>query len=85
MPKRSHFGLREKSERERERGERKENMSSTISRGFAGRNSAGRELKMLYAMKSYAWVLESQDFSKVQGSIFHGNQKKGNVSGNQAN
>ena len=51
-------------------------MSSTISRGFAGRNSAGRELKMLYAMKSYAWVLESQDFSKSKVRFFTETKKK---------
>ena len=35
--------------------------------------------------ESYAWVLESQDLAKVQGSGFHENQEKGGVLGNQAN
>ena len=38
-------------EREREREERKANLSPAISRGFVGRNSAGRELKLLYATR----------------------------------
>ena len=53
MPKRSHFFLREKRDREREseRG-KKRNLSPAISRGFANRNSAGRELKLLYATRA---------------------------------
>ena len=38
-------------ERERERG-KKSNLSPAISRGFSGRNSAGRELKSLYVMRT---------------------------------
>ena len=38
-------------ERERERG-KKGNLSSVISRGFTGRNSASRELKLLYATRA---------------------------------
>ena len=36
---------------EREREERKANLSSAISRGFASLNSVGRELKLLYAIR----------------------------------
>ena len=38
-------------ERERERG-KKSNLSPAISRGFAGRNSIRRELKLLYATRA---------------------------------
>ena len=38
-------------EREREEGEKKQ-ASPTISLGFAGRNSAGRELKLIYATRA---------------------------------
>ena len=66
MPKISHFGLREKRDRERE--ERKANLSLAISRGFVYRNSAGRELKLLYAtraMRGY-WNHKISSRSKVQ-------------------
>ena len=39
-------------ERERERREKKSNLSLAISWGFAGRNSAGRELKLFYATRA---------------------------------
>ena len=39
-------------ERERERREKKSNFSPTILRGFVGRNSAGRELKLLYKTRA---------------------------------
>ena len=54
----SHFGLREKRDRERyiyrerEREERKANLSPVISWGFVGQNSAGQELKSLYAIRA---------------------------------
>ena len=35
--------------------------------------------------EGYTWVLESQDFIKVQGLGFYGNREKGGVSRNQAN
>ena len=35
--------------------------------------------------ESYTWVLESQDFAKVQGSGFHRNREKDGISGNHAN
>ena len=38
-------------ERERERG-KKNNISPAISRGFAGRNLAGRKLKLLYVTRA---------------------------------
>ena len=39
-------------EREREEEEKKRQASPVISRGFTGRNSEGRELKMLYATRA---------------------------------
>ena len=33
-------------------------------------------VKVALSDKSYAWVPESQDFSKVQGSGFHRNREK---------
>ena len=48
----SQFGLAPNiREREREEGEKKQ-ASSAISRGFAGRNSASRELKLFYATRA---------------------------------
>ena len=38
--------------RERERREKKINLSPANSRGFASRNSADRELKLLYLMRA---------------------------------
>ena len=39
-------------ERERERREKKKQASPAISLGFTGRNSAGRELKLIYATRA---------------------------------
>ena len=68
MPKRSHFGLREKHDREREREERKSNLSSAISRGFTGQNSVGRQLRLLYATRATLeyWNHKFSPRSKVQ-------------------
>ena len=70
---------REKRERERERKEKKP---------FYGdfRSKLGRtRVKATLRDKSYAWVPESQDFAKVQGSSFYKKQEKGSVPGNHAN
>ena len=40
-------------ERERERREKQNKASLAILRGFTGRNSAGREFKMLYATRNH--------------------------------
>ena len=64
------FWFREKRDREREREgrEKKSNLSPTISRGVAGRNLVGREIKLLYttrAMRGY-WNNKILPRSKVQ-------------------
>ena len=64
------------SERERERGGRKKNpsFSDDFTRFF--QSELGRQrFKAVLRDESYAWVPESQDFSKVQGSGFHGNRE----------
>ena len=69
-------------ERERERKEKKSNISHKISRGFAGRNSVGRELKLLYATRAtrgYQHHKISPRFGFLRKS------RKGSVSGNHAN
>ena len=81
MPKRPHFGLREKSDREREREEKKGNLSSLISRGFCQSELDTPGVKAALRDESYSWVLESQDFAKVQGSGFHENREKYGVLG----
>ena len=85
MPKRSHFGLREKRDRKREREERKENLSPAISQGFAGRNSASRELKLLYATRVTRgyWNHKISPRSKVL--VFTETEKKAVSRGNHAN
>ena len=64
----SQFGLKHNvREREREEGEKKQ-ASPAILRGFAGRNSAGWELKLLYttrAMSGY-WNHKISPRSKVR-------------------
>ena len=41
------------------------------------RSEHGRSrVKAALRNESYAWVLESQDFAKVQGSSFHRNREK---------
>ena len=48
----SQFGLKKNvRERKREEGEKKQ-ASPAILRGFAGQNSVGRELKLLYATRA---------------------------------
>ena len=76
MPKRSHFGLREKRDRERkrerERGKKRKPFSSDFN-GFC-RSELGKPIvKFALRDESYTWVLESQDFAKVQGLGFQGN------------
>ena len=63
-------------ERERERRERKANLSPAISRGFASRNSASQELKLLYTTRPTReyWNHKISPRSKLQ--VFVKTQKK---------
>ena len=62
-------------EREREEGEKKASFSGDFTR-FC-RSELGRpRVKVALHDESYAWVPESQDFTKVQGLGFHGNREK---------
>ena len=64
----SQFGLKQNvRERESDEGEKKQ-ASPTILRGFAGQNSAGRELKLLYTMRATRgyWNHKISPRSKVQ-------------------
>ena len=56
--------------------ENKANLSSEISRGFAGPNSAGRDLKLLYAMRATRgyWNHKISPRSKVR--VFMKTEKK---------
>ena len=80
MPKRSHFCLSEKRDREREGGGggggRKANLSSAISPGLTGRNSASQELKQLYATRTTRgyWNHKISPRSKVR--VFTETEKK---------
>ena len=53
--------------------EKKSNLSPAISRGFAGRNSASRELKLLYATRATCGSRITRFF---QGLGFHRNREK---------
>ena len=71
-------------ERERERGKKSKPFSGDFT-GFC-RSKLGRpRVKAALSDESYAWVLESQDFSKVQGLGFHENREKDDVPRNHAN
>ena len=60
---------------EREEGEEKQHFSGDFT-GFC-RSKLGRpRIKATLCDESYSWAPESQDFTKVQGSGFHGNQEK---------
>ena len=88
MPKRSHFGLREKRDREKDRErEREGKKSKPFSSDFTGfcRLELDRPRVKAALHDERAWVLESQDFTKVQCSSFHENREKGCVPGNHPN
>ena len=74
----SQFGLapdvRER-ERERERGRKKSSFSDDFTR-FCRSELDKPRVKAAIHDESYAWVPESQDFSKVQGSGLHENREK---------
>ena len=62
----------------------KQHFSDDFTRFF--RSELGKTIiKVVLRDKSYAWVPESQDFAKVQGSGFHINREKGGVPGNHTN
>ena len=62
-------------EREREEGEEKQHFSGDF-KGFC-RSKFGRpRVKDALRDESYAWVPESQDFTKVQDLVFHENREK---------
>ena len=66
MPKRSHFGLREKRELERERRESPHSLYDL--RRLSGRNPSSQDLKLLYttrAMRGY-WNNKISPRSKVR-------------------
>ena len=43
--------------------------------GFCWSELGRPRVKVVLRDESYAWVPESQDFAKVQGSGFHGNRE----------
>ena len=71
MPKRSHFCLREKRDKERKREREEKQPFSGDFTGFFRLELGRTRVKTDLHDESYAWVLESQDFAKVQGSGFH--------------
>ena len=62
--------------RELERGGRKKESFSSDFTGFFRSKLSRLGVKVALRDESYTWVLESQDFAKVQGSGFHGNREK---------
>ena len=71
-----------KSERERERIE--EVSFSLPFTSFRQSKLDRSGVKVALRGKSYAWVPESQDFAKAQGSGFFRKSRIGNVPGNHA-
>ena len=59
-------------EREREEGEEKKHFSGDFT-GFCRSELYKLRVKATLRDDSYAWVPESQNFAKVQGSSFHEN------------
>ena len=71
----SQIGL-EQNVREREReGRKKASFSGDFTR-FCRSELGKPRVKAALRDESYAWVPESQDLAKVQGSGFHGNREK---------
>ena len=69
---------------ERERG-KKRNLSPVISRGFAGWNSTGRELKLLYVTRVTRGYQNHKISPRSKVQVFNGNREKGGVSRNHSN
>ena len=70
----SQIGL-EQNVRERERREKKSKLLGDFTR-FCRSELGKSRVKATLRDESYAWVPESQDLAKVQGSGFHGNREK---------
>ena len=62
-------------EREKERETRKRSFSLRFT-SFRRSNLVGSRVKVDLSDESYAWVLESQDFAKVQSLGFQKNREK---------
>ena len=75
MPKRSHFCLKEKRDRERERG-KKSNLSLAISQGFSDRNSARQELKLFYVMRATRGYRNHKISPRSKVRVFTETEKK---------
>ena len=62
--------------REREREKRKRASFSLRFTSFRRSDLIGSRVKVALRDKRYAWVQESEDFTKVQSSSFHKNREK---------
>ena len=72
----SQFGL-EQNVRERERGGRKKKQASlAILQGFAGRNSIGRELKLLYTTRATLGYRNHKISSRSKVRVFTETEKR---------
>ena len=60
-------------EREREEGEKQASFSEDFTR-FCRSELGKPRVEVALRDESYMWVPESENFAKVQGSGFHGNQ-----------
>ena len=72
------FGLNQtvrERERERERERKRKAIFSLRFTGFYQSDLVRSRIKADLHDEGYAWVSESQDFAKVQGSDFHGNRE----------
>ena len=71
----SQFGQEQNvREIEREEGEKNASFSDDFTRFYQSELGKSR-VKAALRDESYVWVPESQDFTKVQGSSFHGNRE----------
>ena len=70
----SQFGL-EHNVRDRERGGRKKASFFNDFTGFCWSELGRPRVKVALRDESYVWIMESQDFSKVEGLGFHRNCK----------
>ena len=67
---------RERRERERERERERKAIFSIRFTGFRRLDRVRSRIKANLRDEGYAWIPESQDSSKVQGSGFHENREK---------
>ena len=75
MPKRSHFGLREKRDRERERGKKRKPFSSDFIGFFRSELSRPR-VKAALRDKSYAWYWNHKILSRSKVRVLTKTEKK---------